>query len=329
MKCSGTDAFTGRESEVEFGATIEAVRSGSTGTGLWLAPGWIDLQVNGFAGVDYNDPLTPHERHRALHPRTVRHRGDPFLPYCDHRRAGTDAGGPSQSLARERRTAGRRCDGRLPRGRPAHLGRGRAARRASACVGAQARFRRVPPLAGGHGESRTDRDALARLARGAALHRAGGGGGRHRGNRPHRRRRGADCRRRIGGRDALDASRQRRAFDAAAASELHLGPACGRPADGRFHRRRHSSRSRLSEGRVAGQGGCAIRAGDGRGHARGCRPGTLPSGRAGCGVDARRPRRAGGHRTGWPAALCAWIAGSRTSCGWLGCRWRTPSAWPL
>jgi N-acetylglucosamine-6-phosphate deacetylase len=30
-------------------------------TGLFVAPGWIDLQVNGFAGVDYNRSATPHE----------------------------------------------------------------------------------------------------------------------------------------------------------------------------------------------------------------------------------------------------------------------------
>jgi N-acetylglucosamine-6-phosphate deacetylase len=61
MKCSGIDALSGREAEVEYGAAIEAVRPGTTGTKLWLAPGWIDLQVNGFAGVDYNDPLTRHD----------------------------------------------------------------------------------------------------------------------------------------------------------------------------------------------------------------------------------------------------------------------------
>ncbi len=27
----------------------------------WIAPGWVDIQVNGFAGVDYNAPQTPHE----------------------------------------------------------------------------------------------------------------------------------------------------------------------------------------------------------------------------------------------------------------------------
>ena len=59
MKCSGVDALTGRAVEVEFAAAIEAMRPGTAGTKLWLAPGWIDLQVNGFAGVDYNDPLTP------------------------------------------------------------------------------------------------------------------------------------------------------------------------------------------------------------------------------------------------------------------------------
>src|SRR2546425_10253737 len=32
-----------------------------TSTDLFTAPGWIDLQVNGFAGVDYNHPGTPHE----------------------------------------------------------------------------------------------------------------------------------------------------------------------------------------------------------------------------------------------------------------------------
>ena len=27
----------------------------------WVAPGWVDIQVNGFAGVDYNAPTAPHD----------------------------------------------------------------------------------------------------------------------------------------------------------------------------------------------------------------------------------------------------------------------------
>jgi N-acetylglucosamine-6-phosphate deacetylase len=60
--CSGADVETGRPVEVSFGETVEAVRATAAGVAdVYVAPGFIDLQVNGFAGVDYNDPATPHE----------------------------------------------------------------------------------------------------------------------------------------------------------------------------------------------------------------------------------------------------------------------------
>lgn len=40
--------------------TIVSVRPAQQPAG-WIAPGWVDIQVNGFAGVDYNAPQTPHE----------------------------------------------------------------------------------------------------------------------------------------------------------------------------------------------------------------------------------------------------------------------------
>jgi N-acetylglucosamine-6-phosphate deacetylase len=61
----GIDVFTGSQVEVEFRDTIQSVTpaAGSLGNesgGGYVAPGWIDLQVNGFAGVDYNRPDAAH-----------------------------------------------------------------------------------------------------------------------------------------------------------------------------------------------------------------------------------------------------------------------------
>jgi N-acetylglucosamine-6-phosphate deacetylase len=62
VKCSGHNASTGEVIEVEFDSVIthvdplftEADRS------IHIAPGFIDIQMNGFAGVDYNSPDAAH-----------------------------------------------------------------------------------------------------------------------------------------------------------------------------------------------------------------------------------------------------------------------------
>ena len=63
MKCSGIEVSTGDHIEVHFDSVINVVDHpvGVPDPDVFLAPAWIDLQVNGYAGVDYNSPVTPQE----------------------------------------------------------------------------------------------------------------------------------------------------------------------------------------------------------------------------------------------------------------------------
>jgi N-acetylglucosamine-6-phosphate deacetylase len=73
MKCKGRDPCSGRTIELEFGEVISSVATGPAEPpeDVYIAPGFIDLQVNGVAGVDFNSATTDIEKIsesiRALH----------------------------------------------------------------------------------------------------------------------------------------------------------------------------------------------------------------------------------------------------------------------
>jgi N-acetylglucosamine-6-phosphate deacetylase len=68
MNCFGMNALTGSPVEIGFDETIRSVTPAAPQPGDFIAPGWIDIQVNGFAGVDYNQPDAPDsEIARSIH----------------------------------------------------------------------------------------------------------------------------------------------------------------------------------------------------------------------------------------------------------------------
>ena len=64
MKCNGRNAISGELVEIQFESVIQNVDPILDSQGpadIFVAPGFVDLQINGFAGVDFNSPTAAHD----------------------------------------------------------------------------------------------------------------------------------------------------------------------------------------------------------------------------------------------------------------------------
>jgi N-acetylglucosamine-6-phosphate deacetylase len=62
------------------GGTIRAVEAGEPASELWLTPGFVDIQLNGFAGTDFSDPDLEPEQAAAVLPEILRTGTTTFCP---------------------------------------------------------------------------------------------------------------------------------------------------------------------------------------------------------------------------------------------------------
>lgn len=62
--CTGFDPFSGAAIELAYDRVITGIEHllSPPAERLYIAPGWIDIQVNGFAGVDYCSPTAPQDQ---------------------------------------------------------------------------------------------------------------------------------------------------------------------------------------------------------------------------------------------------------------------------
>ncbi len=295
----------------------------------FIAPGWIDLQVNGFAGVDYNSAASSHEQiaHsiRAQFACGVTR----FFPTVitgspeNMTAALRNLASAKESIAEGRR-AWRRSIWKAPTSLPT-MARAARIRPAGCALPISTSSSRFQEAANGNIRLVT---LSPEWPQAPQLHRKDCREGRGREHWPHPGFGLSDRRRGQRRRHAIHASRQRRRRRAPPASQLSLG-ATGRGSPGRqLHRRWIPSAAFVLERRPARQGTGAVAPGHRRSHA-----GRLPSrplsswakSTSSCtpmAAFAWREARA------WPVPRCAWIRPLQTSCGPLVSACAKPSRLP-